>query len=60
VQKLDLDLIACKAVKVFLVVGKRRKTLPSDLARQIHRDHEQVAWIESEGASNKALDLVLA
>lgn len=60
VQEVDLDLIAGKAVKVFLVVGQRRKTLPSLLARQIHQYHDQVTWIESEGATNNALDLVLA
>jgi hypothetical protein len=60
VQEVDLDLIAGKAVKVFLVVGQRRKTLPSLLARQIHQHHGQVAWIESEGATKNALDLVLA
>ena len=60
VQEVDLDLIAGKAVNVFLVVGQRRKTLPSLLARQIHRYHDQVEWIESEGASPNALDLVLA
>lgn len=60
VHELDLDLIAGKPVKVFLVVGLRRKTLPSALARQIHKYHDQVTWIESEGASNNALDLVLA
>lgn len=60
VPEVDLDLIAGKAVKVFLVVGQRRKTLPSVLARQIHQYHNQVAWIESEGASRNALDLVLA
>ena len=60
VQEVDLDLIVGKAVKVFLVVGQRRRTLPSLLARQIHQYHDQVTWIESEGASNNALDLVLA
>jgi hypothetical protein len=60
VQDVDLDLIVGKAVKVFLVVGQRRKTLPSLLARQIHQYHDQVTWIESEGATNNALDLVLA
>jgi PIN domain len=60
VQDVGLDLIASKPVKVFLVVGQRRKTLPSHLARQIHQYHDQVIWIESEGASNNALDLVLA
>ena len=60
VQDVDLDLIAGKAVKVFLVVGERRKTLPSLLARQILQYHDQVTWIESEGATNNALDLVLA
>jgi len=60
VQEVDLDLLAGKPVKVFLVVGHRRKTLPSVLARQIHQYHNQVSWIESEGASNNALDLVLA
>ncbi len=51
VQEVDLDLIVGKAVKVFLVVGQRRKTLPSLLARQIHQYHDQVTWIESEGAT---------
>ena len=60
VQEVDLDLIVGKAVKVFLVVGQRRKTLPSLLARQIHQYHDQVTWIESEGATSNALDLVLA
>ncbi len=60
VQDVDLDLIAGKPVKVFLVVGQRRKTLPSLLARQIHQYHDQVSWIESEGATPNALDLVLA
>lgn len=60
VQELNLDLIAGKAAKVFLIVGNRRKSLPSDLARQIHKYHDQVGWIESEGASKNALDLVLA
>ena len=60
VQDVNLDLIAGKTVKVFLLVGPRRKTVPSALARQIHRYHDQVTWIESEGASKNALDLVLA
>jgi hypothetical protein len=60
VQEVDLELIAGKTVKVFLLVGPRRKTLPSLLARQIHRFAVQVTWIESEGATNNALDLVLA
>ena len=60
VQEVDLDLIAGKPMKVLLVVGHRRKTLPSLLARQIHQYHDQVTWIESEGATNNALDLVLA
>lgn len=60
VQEVDLDLIAGKAVKVFLIVGQRQKTLPSLLARQIHKYHDQVTWIESEGATKNALDLVLA
>lgn len=60
VQELDLDLIVGKPVKVFLIVGQRRKTLPTALARQILHCHEQVVWIESEGASSNALDLVLA
>ena len=42
IQEVDLDLIAGKAVRVFLVVGLRRKTLPSLLARQIHQYHDQV------------------
>lgn len=42
VQAVDFDLIVGKPVKVFLVVGLRRKSLPSALARQIHRYHDQV------------------
>ncbi len=60
VQDLNLDLITGKPVKLFLVVGNRRKTLPSSLARQMHRYHDQVTWIESEGAGHNSLDLVLA
>ncbi len=60
VQVVDLSLIVGKPVKVYLVVGQRRRTLPSALARQIHQYHDQVEWIESEGASSNALDLVLA
>jgi hypothetical protein len=60
VQDIDLDLIAEKPVKVFLIVGPQRKSLPTILARQAHRYHSQVTWIESEGASRNALDLVLA
>lgn len=60
VQEMDLDLIAGRPVKVFFVVGQRRKTFPSALAKQILQYHDQVVWIESEGASHNALDLVLA
>jgi hypothetical protein len=60
VQELDLDLIAGKAVKVFLIVGQRQKTMLSRLSRQIHKYHNQVEWIESDGAGRNALDLVLA
>ena len=60
VQNLDLALIVGKPIKVFLIIGKRRKTLPCDLAKQVHQCGEQVEWIESEGASPNALDLVLA
>jgi hypothetical protein len=60
VQEVDFELIAGKAVKVFLVVGQRRKTMPAVLARQILHYHDQVTWIASEGASPNALDLVLA
>jgi hypothetical protein len=51
VQEVDLDLIFGKAVKVFLVVGQRRKTLPSLLARQIHQYHDQVTWSWRSGSS---------
>jgi hypothetical protein len=60
VQDLDLDLIAGKPVKVFFIVGQRQKSLPTILSKQIHKYHDQVGWIESEGASRNALDLVLA
>jgi len=60
VQDLDLNLIAGKAVKVILIVGTQRKTVPATLARQLHKYKEQVEWVESEGTSPNALDLVLA
>ena len=60
VQDVDLDLIMGKPVKVFLVVGNRRKTYPSALTRQIYKYRDHVVLVESEGASNNALDLVLA
>jgi len=60
VQDVDLDLIAGKPVKVFLIIGSRQKSLPYALAKQIHKYHDQVELIESEGASQNALDLVLA
>jgi hypothetical protein len=60
VQDFDLDLIAGKPVKVFLIVGQQRKSLPPDLAKKLQKYHEQVRLIESEGASRNALDLVLA
>lgn len=60
VQEFDLDLIAGKPVKVFLLIGRQRKSLPLGLVRQIHRYHDQVQLIESQGASRNALDLVLA
>ena len=60
IQDFDLNLIGGKPVKVFLVVGSKRKTLPTELARQLHRHRDQVEWVESEGASKNALDLVLA
>ena len=47
-------------MKVILIIGTRRKNLPRELSRQIHKYHNQVEWIESEGASPNALDLVLA
>jgi hypothetical protein len=59
IQDFDLDLIAGKPVRVFLVVGSRRKNIPTALTKQLHRYHDQVEWIESEGASKNALDLVL-
>ena len=60
VQELDLDLIADKAVKVFLVIGQRQKSLPYALTKQVHKYHSQVELFESEGAGQDALDLVLA
>ena len=60
VQNLNLDLIAGKPVMVLFIVGPRQKSLPAVLSKQIHKYHDQVEWIESEGASRNALDLVLA
>lgn len=60
VQAIDLDLIAGKPVKVFLIVGNRRKTFPTSLAKQMLKFSNQVTWIDSEGATSNALNLVLA
>jgi hypothetical protein len=60
VQELDLDLIAGKAVKVFLIVGQRQKSLPFVLIKQIHKYHDQVELIETDGTGRNALDMVLA
>lgn len=60
VQELDLDLIAGKAVKVFLIIGQHRKSMGTNLSKQIHKYHDQVEYISSEGAGRNALDLVLS
>lgn len=60
IQDFDLELIAGRPVKVFLIVGARRKTMPTALTRQLLRFHDQVELVESEGATPNALDLVLA
>ena len=60
VQEIHLDLIAGKAVKVFLIVGQRQKSLPYVLSKQIHKYHNQVQPIDSPGTGRNALDMVLA
>lgn len=60
VQDVDLDVVAGKPVKVFIIVGVRQKSLPLTLTKQIHKYHDQVQLIETEGAGRNALDMVLA
>jgi hypothetical protein len=61
VQKVDLQLIREKPVKVVLVVGDRQKSLPVPLVRlAIEVGREQVEILESGCTGKNALDLVLA
>lgn len=59
-QDVNLDLIADKPVKVFIVSGPRQTTMPRTLTKQIQKYHDQVVMLESESPAKNALDLVLA
>ena len=60
VQETDLDRIANKPVKVWLVLGERHKNLPVKLVKLIQKLPEQVQTVETELNGKNALDFVLA
>ncbi len=60
VQKVNLDLIADKPVRVYLFLGKQQNRVPTDLMKQVHRFHAQVELIEVDCTGKNALDFVLA
>lgn len=60
VQDINLALIECKAVKVFLFIGTQQNKMDVELMMQAHRLHDQVEIIKMECAGKNALDFVLA
>lgn len=60
VPEIDLGLLAGKAAKVTLLIGKNQKKFDVALVRQIHRLATQVEWVEVGASGHNALDLTLA
>jgi len=60
VQETDIDRIANKPVKVWLVLGERHKSLPVKLVKLIQKFPEQVKLVETGLNGKNALDFVLA
>jgi hypothetical protein len=60
VQETDLDRIANKPVKVWLILGERHKSLPLKLVKLIQKYPEQVRLVETGLNGKNALDFVLA
>lgn len=60
VQETDLDRIANKPVKVWLILGERHKSLPLKLVKLIQKFPQQVRLVETGLNGKNALDFVLA
>lgn len=60
VTDIDLSLIKDKPVKVILLVGAQRKTLPIRLAAQLISFAAQVELVEMQHGGKNALDLLLS
>jgi hypothetical protein len=60
VQENELDRIANRPVKVWLVLGERHKSLPLKLVKLIQKFPEQIVLIETALNGKNALDFVLA
>lgn len=60
IQETDLNRIANKPVKVWLVLGERHKTLPVKLVKLIQKLPGQVNLVETGLNGKNALDFVLA
>jgi PIN domain len=60
VPETDLDRIACKPVKVRLILGERHTTLPVKVVKLIQKYADQVRLIETVLNGKNALDFVLA
>lgn len=59
-QDIDLELIAGKPVKVFLILGGKQERLPVALVKTLLKYSSQIQVIETEQTGNHALDFVLA
>lgn len=59
-QDIELDLIADKPVKVFLILGGKQERLPVALVKTLIKYSSQIQVIETEQTGNHALDFVLA
>ncbi len=60
VQENELDRIANRPVKVWLVLGEQHKSLPLKLVKLIQKFPEQIVLIETALNGKNALDFVLA
>lgn len=59
-QDIDLELIAGKPVKVFLILGGKQDRLSVGLVKKLLKYKAQLEVIETEQTGNHALDFVLA
>lgn len=60
IQKIDLDLLAGKSARVFLVFGAGQKRIDRDILVKALKYKDQIQVIEVEQAGRNALDFVLS